>query len=63
MSKVVHTLKAAYVSVSVLVLYICSLHTPKMRIKAGEVHAVLPGSCMVRSSRSGGALMRLNTGP
>lgn len=48
MSVVVHTLNGVRVSVSVLVLCICSLHTPTVSIKAGEIHAVHPGSCVVR---------------
>lgn len=43
MSVVVHTLNVVYISVSVLVLYICSLHTPTVSMKVGEVHGVHPG--------------------
>lgn len=44
MSVVVHTLNG----VSMLVLCICSLHTPTVSVKAGEIHAIHPGSCVVR---------------
>lgn len=54
MSVVVHTLNVVYISVSVLVLYICSLHTPTVSMKAGEVHGVHPGSRTVWSPVSRG---------
>lgn len=54
MSVVVHTLNV-YVSVSILVLYFCSLHTPTVSIKAGEIHDVHPGSCVVLSPSQEGS--------
>lgn len=61
MSKVVHTLNVAYISVSVFALYNCSLHTPTVSIKAGEVHAVIPTPVWSGPPGKGG-LMRQNAG-